>query len=270
MGRSDSQEVLNGEKVDYGLLVHQLETGTVQMLSYNVNPTARGRLTFEGLCVTTSFPFGLFAKTAYYPVRDMAVACPQITPLDHGIVQGVTARRHEHEVYRRGSGNQLYNLRLYQSGDDSRSIHWNLTAKTSRLIVRETQAEEQRRARIYLDVVAPSTHDAVFERAVSFTASLVAHLFHLGYHLCLMVGSSTTVSAQADLVVFFEALALCERQDPDVIPDTAEHRPLTMPGDEAGLLVCVRPWDRPGSGTVLSGGMVFTPEVFMKEDHALR
>ena len=260
-------EVLNGEKVDHGMLVHQLEAGAAQMLSYNMIPTTRGRLHFEGLCVTTSFPFGLFAKTAYYSVSNMAVACPQITPLDNGLVQGF-ARGHEHEAYRRGSGHQLYNLRLYQSGDDSRSIHWNSTAKTSRLIVRETQAEELRRATIHLDLVAPSTHDAVFEQAVSFAASLIAHLSRLGFHLRLAAGSSA--STEADLAVLFQTLALCERQDPSITPDTAEHLPWTIPGDDAGLLLCVRPWDRPGSGPVPHGGMVFTPEMFAKEDHVLR
>ena len=263
-------EVLHGEKMDHGLMLHQLEPGAAQMLSYNMIPTRRGRLTFEGLCVTTSFPFGLFIKTAYYPLTDTAVACPQITPLDDGLVQAFTARGSEHEAYRRGSGNQLYNLRLYQSGDDSRAIHWNSTAKTSRLIVRETQAEEQRRATIHLDVVAPPTHDAVFEEAVSFTASLVAHLFRLGYHLRLVIGSSAAVSGEADVDALFHALALCERQDPGILPATAEYGPLIVPGDEAGLLVCVRPWAGPGCETARNGAFVFTSEAFAKEGHVLR
>jgi uncharacterized protein (DUF58 family) len=264
-------EVMDGEKVDHGLVLHQLDPGATQILSYALIPSKRGRLNLEGLCVVTSFPFGLFAKSAYYPLNDMAVACPQITALDDRLVQGVTARGNEQDVHRRGSGNQLYNMRLYQSGDDSRDIHWISTAKTSRLIVRETQAEEQRRATIHLDVVAPSTHDAVFEQAVSFTASLVAHLFRQGYHLRLVVGSSAIVSAEADLVALFHTLALCQRQDPGImVPETGEHLPLTEPGDEAGLLLCVRPWDAPGFWTIPRSGVVFTPELFAKETYVAR
>lgn len=263
-------EVLNGEKVDHGLVLHQLDPGAAQMLSYQLIPSQRGRLNLEGLCVVTSFPFGLFAKTAYYPLRDTAVACPQITPLDEALVQGLMARGHEYDMHRRGSGNQLYNLRLYQSGDDSRAIHWVTTAKTSRLIVRETQAEEQRRATIHLDIIAPPTQDAVFERAVSFTASLISHLFRRGYHLRLIVGSSSLSLGEADFVALLRTLALCERQDPGTSSATAEYVTVPPQGDEAGLVLFVRPSDGRGLEKVPGPAVVFTSDVFPEERHVAR
>ncbi len=261
-------EVLNGEKVDHGLVLHQLDPGAAQMLSYELIPPKRGRLNLEGLCVVTSFPFGLFSKTAYYPLRDTPVVCPQIAPLEEGLVQGLMARGHEHDVHRRGSGNQLYNLRLYQSGDDSRDIHWVSTAKTSRLIVRETEAEEQRRATIHLEIIAPPTHDAVFERAVSFTASLISHLFRRGYHLRLVVGSSSVSLGEADLGALLRTLALCERQDPG--SPTAEYLSVPAQGDEAGLVLFVRPMDGRGLGNVPGPAVVFTSDVFPEERHVAR
>lgn len=60
----------------------------------------------------------------------------------------------------RGRGTQLYNLRLYQPGDDSRAIHWMTTARTSQLIVRETEAEDQRLVTVILSLMAPDDRES--------------------------------------------------------------------------------------------------------------
>ena len=57
-----------------------------------------------------------------------------------------------------GGFSELYELREYREGDSLRDVHWKLTAKTDRLIVREPQIADIRRAVVTVDVM-PSLHD---------------------------------------------------------------------------------------------------------------
>lgn len=238
-------DVSGGRDLDRGLAIRQLLPGTSQLLSYPLIATRRGRLQLDGVRVVTSFPFGLFVKKAYYPIEGTAVVCPEIKPLADGMQQDLLAAGYEHSVHRRGYGNDLYNLRLYHAGDDSRIIHWATTARTSKLIVRETEAEDQRRATIYLSTLAPPSHDTVFEEAVAFTASLVHHFASRGYHLRLVAGSSRSSFGQGEthLIGLLRILALCERRSPDTHLGPQEE-PFTERQDaEEGALIAVRPWD---------------------------
>ncbi|TKS61852.1 MAG: hypothetical protein EWM72_00255 [Nitrospira sp.] len=238
-------DVSDGRDLDRGLTIRQLLPGTSQMLSYPLIATRRGRLQLDGVRVVTSFPFGLFVKKAYYPVEGMAVVCPEIKPLADGMLQDLLAAGQEHNVHRRGHGNDLYNLRLYHSGDDSRNIHWATTARTSKLMVRETEAEDQRRATIHLSTLAPATHNTVFEEAVTFTASLVHHFANRGYHLQLVAGSSRSSFGQgeAHLINLLRILALCERRSPNMDLGPQDD-PFTERQDvEEGALIDVRPWE---------------------------
>lgn len=265
-------EVLNGQKVDYGLFVSHLLPGTTRMLSYELTPAARGRLNLEGICVVTSFPFGLFAKTAHYPATDAAIVCPEVTPLTDGFWDEVMAHGHENHLHRRGRGNELYNMRLYHSGDDSRNIHWVSTAKTSQLMVRETEAEDQRRATVLLATIVPATHEAVFEEAVSFAASLVTHLIRRGYHLRLVAGSAPSLFGQGEthLATLLRMLALCERRDPDTDSHRGPDSLAPNVEDEGGAVLAVRPWDGAEAQTPGSATMVFTPDMFTRASHVIR
>jgi uncharacterized protein (DUF58 family) len=153
----------------------------------------------------------------------------------------------EGRAHRKGYGSDLYNLRLYQPGDDSRTIHWLTTARTSKLIVRETEEEGERRATIHLPLLAPDSHDALFEDAVALAASLVRHLTSRGYWLRLLVGSVCSPFGHGDAhqVELLRILALCERQTPSkgkgmMSPATD---PLWLPNREpGGTIIVVRAW----------------------------
>lgn len=244
-------DVSNGKDIDRGLVIGQLLPGASSLLSYPIATAQRGLMRLDGVRVATSFPFGLFCKKAYYPVEGEAVVCPAIKPLSKGALEESLIAGQEQSVHRRGYGNDLYNLRLYQAGDDSRSIHWVTTARTSKLTVRETEAENQRRATVHLSLFAPESHDAVFEEAVTYTASLLHYLSIRGYHLKLTAGSfrSSFGLGEPHLLDLLRAVALCERRSPDT------HRLSqidlgTEPEDsDHGILIVVRPW----RGAAISG-----------------
>jgi len=258
-------DVCDGSDIDRGLAIRQLLPGTGRLLSYPLAAEKRGRLHLEGVRVATAFPFGLFLKKAYYPVKGEACVSPAITPLSDRLLQEFLVAGQESSVHRKGSGNDLYNLRLYQAGDDSRTIHWVSTARTSKLMVRETEAEEQRRVAVYLSHLAPDTHDAVFEEGVAMTASLL-HSFTLrGYRLKLTVGPFRSPFGQGEthLLDLLRALALCERCAPNTQASSCpENVPLESDGDEPSGWIVIRPW----RDAVISG---LDDRVFLIDEEAL-
>ena len=241
-------DVSDGRKLDRGLEIRQLPPGASQLMSYPLVATRRGRLQLDGVCVGTEFPFGLFMKHTFYPIDETVIVCPELKPIDERLFQGLLTVGAEQSVPQRGVGNDLYNLRLYHAGDDSRNIHWPTTARTSQLTVRETEAEDQRRATIYLPTVAPVSHDAVFEQAVSVTASIVQYVAQRGYMLQLFVGSSRSSFGQGDghLLELLRMLALCERCSPlagSSVPTELSGDPLEV---DEGAMIVVQPWRGPG------------------------
>ena len=119
------------------------------------------------------------------------------------------------------------------------------TARTSQLIVRETEAEDQRRITIVLSIVAPEEHEPLFERSVTFVASLLWQLTERAYPVRLIVGTedSGLGSGSAHLLAMLRLLALCERQLPeaDGVDYHDQHAPQAYEG-EWGYTVAVIPW----------------------------
>lgn len=241
-------DVAGEQEIDRGLTVRQLMPGASHLLPYPIVATKRGRLPLGGVRVGTSFPFGLFLKKAYYSLEGSVVVSPAIQPLDASLLANVIGLGQERSLQRKGHGNDLYNLRQYHSGDDSRNIHWLSTARTSKLMVRETEAEDQRRVTLMLSTIAPHSHDALFEEAVSMAASLAWDLVARGYQVRLVVGptASTFGQGEAHLLDLLKTLALCER----IVP---ESKGPVMSGEaddslvrETGTAIAILPWGREG------------------------
>jgi uncharacterized protein (DUF58 family) len=237
-------DVVEGNDVDRGLMIPLLPAQGSVLLSYPLLATKRGRIRIEATRAHTLFPFGLFLKKGRYPKETHLLVSPPIKPLTLRFVDELVSEGQGESIPQRGDGTQLYNLRLYRPGDDSRAIHWMTTARTSQLIVRETEAEDQRRITVILSIVAPEECDALFERSVTFVASLLSQLTERAYPVRLVVGTvdSGLGSGSGHLLAMLRLLALCERR----LPDTGgaqhgESLPL-MHNDERGYTVAVVPW----------------------------
>jgi len=239
-------DVIEGKDVDRGLTIHLLPAQSSVLMSYPLLATKRGRIRLEATRAQTLFPFGLFLKKGRYPTEEDLLVSPPIKPLTLRFVDELVSEGQGESIPHRGDGTQLYNLRLYRPGDDSRAIHWMTTARTSQLIVRETEAEDQRRITVILSIVAPEERDALFERSVTFVASLVSQLTERSYPARLIVGieDSGLGSGSGHLFAMLRLLALCERQPPGT--DDAHHgEALTLVhnnDNERGYTVAVVPW----------------------------
>ncbi|HSQ49709.1 MAG TPA: DUF58 domain-containing protein [Nitrospiraceae bacterium] len=238
-------DVVEGQDVDRGLAIRLLPPQSSVLLSYPLLATKRGWVQFEGIRAQTLFPFGLFLKKGLYSTEAHLLVSPPIKPLTLRFVDELVSEGQGESLPRRGYGSQLYNLRPYRPGDDSRSIHWMTTARTSHLIVRETEAEDQRRITVVLSIVAPKERDLLFERSVTFVASLLWQLTERAYPMRLVVGAedSGLGSGSAHLLAMLRLLALCERQAPETggAAYHGELPPFTYEG-ERGYTVAVVPW----------------------------
>jgi uncharacterized protein (DUF58 family) len=242
-------DVSEGHDLDRGLFVAQVPPQRSALLSYPILASTRGRLRLDGIRVDTLFPFGLFLKRALYQVPAEILVSPSMRPLSLRFVDELVNEGQGLSLARRGHGMQLYNLRLYRPGDDSRAIHWMTTARTSTLIVRETEAEDQRRMTIVLSTVAPDEHNQLFERSLMLIASLLWQLSQHSYPLRLIVNTedSGLGSGLDHLATMLRLLALCERRAPKA-GDSGLPGPLSLPGHDTdlGYTVMVMPWTEGG------------------------
>jgi uncharacterized protein (DUF58 family) len=205
------QDIVDGAAVERNVRLLHAPPRSVTMRTYPILVDRRGLYRIEGIKLLTKFPFGLFQKAAMLPCASETVVYPRVVPLPPGLTQELTALGHDRTVSRRGPGSALYNLRRYQAGDDSRAIHWKTTARQRRLIVRETEAEDQRRVTLALPAAAPADSQAGFEQAVELTASLVAFFHAQGYAIRLLIGGQDLPhgSGEAHFHALLRALALC-------------------------------------------------------------
>ena len=246
-------DVVAGEAVERGVRLLHAPPRSVTVQSYPILVARRGRYRIEGIKLLTRFPFGLFLKAATLPFASETVVYPEIKPLPAALVHDLAGLGHDQTVSRRGPGVALHNLRRYQSGDDSRAIHWKTTARQRRLMVRETEAEDQRRVALVLPTAVPASARPSFEQAVSLAASLAAFFHAQGYALRLLVGSQEipygTGEAHYDAVL--RALALCQPEAESPLPPS--FHALAKGAAFGELTLVVLSWPDPEAASVCRG-----------------
>lgn len=233
-------DVVGGVAVDRGIHVLHLPNRATAVQSYPVLMTKRGRHRIEGVKLLTRFPFGIFVKTATIPLESELIVYPECRPLPSLLIQDFAALGSNRSLSRRGQGPDLYNLRLYQTGDDSRMIHWMSTARTSKLIVRETEAEDQRRVFIELPTRVPGEDSDSFERAVTLAASLVYWFCDRSYTVRALIGRQEIPAGigRQQLYRILRRLALCELESAGTL---AGVKGRIKSGEELSILVWPKP-----------------------------
>ena len=192
-------DVIGEQPLDRGVHVLYVPPGGSLLRSYPFTVPRRGLYRIDALKISTRFPFSLFIKSLTQPLGSEIVVYPRITPLPIPVQKELRGLGHDQPVPQRGHGGDLYDLRLYQPGDDSRSIHWRTTARTNELVIRETEAEAPCRVTVILPTECPPPADfllhqaegaeALFERAVEIAASLARHFEKTGYAVGARIGA---------------------------------------------------------------------------------
>ena len=260
-------DLIEATAVDRGIHLLHLLPRAMTIQSYPLLVKKRGPYIFEGIKLFTRFPFGLFVKAATFPVQSEVMVYPEIKALPPVLLDELSMVGHDQAMPQRGQGTTLHNLRLYQPGDDSRTIHWKTTARKSLLIVRETEAEDQLQVTIVLHTYIPHLYlsdgsdvQASFEKAVSLAASLVVLFTERMYEVRLVVGEQELAYeiGDAHLARMLSLLAVCR---PIIEPPSRTRWPLRSRGNELTVHVLAYPDPRVAEAAHSSSRMLLASEV---------
>ena len=151
----------------------------------------RGLLNFTEARILTQFPFGLFEKTKMVELKGQLVVFPDPIYADED-AKGAVEWGAEESGAIKGEGVGLFGLREYHDGDNPRRIHWKLSAKAGKLIMKETEAMDLPMMAIVLDTTGyrPERDDDALELAVSKCAGLAENYIKRGYMVKLVTGNN--------------------------------------------------------------------------------
>lgn len=159
----------------------RVEPKTRRSVDARFTPQRRGRHLIESVRAATGFPFGFFEKeklAALASPIEIVVAPGRVDVT--GLADDLLARLGEAPARRAGPGDELFGLRPFREGDDPRRLAWRRSAKTGRLVVRETEAQRSRD--LVLDVHLPADADvARTDHALDVAASLAEDLLERGH-----------------------------------------------------------------------------------------
>lgn len=151
----------------------------------------RGIRKLPAVCIETSFPFGIIWCRATFQSNEKIAVLPRVET-----VEGRFLYRLRSGVYVPGDGQNANagfqsccarGVRPYVRGDSRRFIHWSLSARHGRLMVRELEQEGLPVYDLAFDVHAQWKNLEQFELGISVAASILQLGHSLGIHPDLFV-----------------------------------------------------------------------------------
>jgi len=193
--------------LDY--FVHTPRLDSVESRAEHVFPF-RGRFIIKDFELSTKFPLAFFRHRRRLAAQETEIVIfPRLTPIEEDL-KDLPLEVGKLVANKRGLGQDLLALRDYQPMDDLRRVDWKATARSSRLIVREFSAEDDKRVCIIFDTrilpdenekkktlrdrieeeqknkrLAPASER--FEKGVSKTASFLAFFTEEQAEVCLII-----------------------------------------------------------------------------------
>jgi uncharacterized protein (DUF58 family) len=188
--------------------------GEERSIAYRCELARRGRRAFDGIVVSTRFPFGLFEKTRFVPLPAEVLVLPAridvaTPPLARASREGTGS------VERRGLGQEFRELRAMVPGDDPRRIDWRATARLGGApLIRETDREERGFVEIALDAALDADTPAAsaeVEQRIRAAGTLARDLSQRGFAVALVTAGRSEASPRWESVEsILERLALLD------------------------------------------------------------
>lgn len=141
-------------------------------------PLRRGWIRFEAVRLLRPDPLGLVHAISTQPAPASLLVLPPV----HAVpaIRHDGGRRHRPAgaqwVPQVGESQEFLQLRDYRPGDPMRRIHWPSSARTGRLVVKETGEEYFARVALVVDTFVTPENAARLETVVTAAASLAAGL----------------------------------------------------------------------------------------------
>ena len=129
-----------------------LKSGEKKEFKYKVT-TKRGMWAFESMQIDVIDPLGLFIWRRVIQVKSYLTALPEVTWIKRVELRALKTRPTPGHVPSKmiGEGTDFHSLREYVPGDAMRKINWKATARHSKLISNEYEAEKRADVIIVID-----------------------------------------------------------------------------------------------------------------------
>jgi len=168
---------VRGERAFAGrAFVLRVAPGASSDRSYAFVPRLRGDIVFQGLRVSTRFPFGLFVKSREIDLCEGALVYPAVARVALDAPDPFPGRTPDERPGESKDGDEIAGLREFIPGDSLARVHWRSSVRAGRLRVgeREGRSAEVFEVRLNLPASAP---DALIEERIARAASeVVTHL----------------------------------------------------------------------------------------------
>ena len=237
-------ETETAEKSARLYLTERLDPMEQTTLYWRFKPEKRMKTAIRVRDVVSNFPFGFLSKHLAGESETVIKVWPKRISYARYRRTGLSGALQGRSSKQKGNSGELIGLRHYERGDTPRMIHWKVSAKQGRLIVKQNAVETQP---VYSIVVDPSQYlwkdEESFERMCSFAASLAEDLFlESKLNDCLIVGGpNIRIQRVLDLETFFDHMAELEPKADGELPidhtlvNRIQFRPTTK--DRVGAFV---------------------------------
>lgn len=165
----------------------------------------RGRHRALAFSAATRFPLGLVWCRAAFELPADLLALPRLGSLgDLGRLPAATLSGERLPRPRRAGDDEPYAVREWREGESQRNVHWKLSARRGRRILREHRRREEPAVHLVLATArtgARAGEDRAFERAVGLAATLGEHWLRRGrvVRLALVGGRAGEEAAVVEL-----------------------------------------------------------------------
>ena len=220
---AENPQRLGGQPIGWIMHLGPRETIQAEAIAW---PLKRGKVTFERIELSTSFPFGVIRKVLEVQQQDEVVVYPKLYRVNRRLLGRLTKHDTTGRKARSQAGGQeeFFGLRSYRYGDSFKNIDWKHSARTGDLMSREFTHPAPPKIMLMLDLSPeaiaeahsadellqqtaaqetgkkpkgidnsrrrddrrPDPNDPV-ERAISLAASLICDAYFYGYQVGLMV-----------------------------------------------------------------------------------
>jgi uncharacterized protein (DUF58 family) len=140
-GVTGREEPFEAALMPFGVMNHVAE----------FNPPHRGLYCLMVESIFVSDPFGLTKLNAGRPYPLTLTVMPRLIPISEAWKKRLNPQG-QGGIFSQSSDEPAVDSRIYRYGDSQRRIHWNLTARTRELMVRQYESVENRRLLAVLDL----------------------------------------------------------------------------------------------------------------------
>src|SRR5215472_1198521 len=163
-------------------VLDEIEPGGHRELRYQIRSDSRGKFTIGPLRVRVADAFGLVEISRSFSTSSTLVVTPRIFPLPRVTAQSSWLGEGDGGMRTISAvGEDDAAPRQYQDGDSLHRVHWRSTARYGELMVRREEHQWRNSASVFLDTRRSAHSSAMFELAVSATASIGVHLAGEGF-----------------------------------------------------------------------------------------